>query len=240
MSLQRSVVDAGPFIDSITGVEADLFRRDSPQRMVERFDRSLGDLPSFSETQRRILAVDFRKPGVVDLQDEAGIDDRLILGPQSVADCLQVLFVAAVVLVAANPAGRHGRHESFLDFQPAERGLEIIDIFADRLLSSIADRPGAHQRDARRDASAHHAPAEVLLIVLREGGHFRGPLFPTPALRALRLKAGEPLAHVGEEARLSLLAVGHNIDTVVSLLADNLGTALRAAQRRRSRRRARL
>jgi hypothetical protein len=49
--LERSVVDAGPFIDSITGVKADLFRRDSPQRMVQRFDRSLGDLAPVGRTQ---------------------------------------------------------------------------------------------------------------------------------------------------------------------------------------------
>src|SRR4029077_11166340 len=111
---QRSVVDAGPFIDSITGVEADLFRRDSPQRVVERFDRSFGDLPSRRETQRWILAMDFRKPGIVDLQDEAGINDRLILGSKSVADCLQVFFVAAVIFVGADPTGRYGRPERLL------------------------------------------------------------------------------------------------------------------------------
>ena len=79
--------------------------------------------------------MDFREPGIVDLQDEAGINDRLILGSKSVADCLQVFFVAAVVLVGANATRRHGRHESFLDFQPTERSLEIINIFANRLLS---------------------------------------------------------------------------------------------------------
>ena len=46
--------------------------------------------------------MDFRKPGIVDLEDESGIDDSLILRPQCVTDCLQVFFVAAVVFVGAH------------------------------------------------------------------------------------------------------------------------------------------
>jgi hypothetical protein len=166
--------------------------------------------------------MDFREPGIVDLQDEAGVNDRLVFGPQSVANRLQVFFVAAVVLVGANAARGHRRHESFLDFQPGERRLEILNVFPDRVLPSIADRRGANERSTRRNASAHHAPAEVLLIVFREGGHFRGPLLPPATLWALRFKAAETLTHVREESRLSLLAVCDNVNPALVLLADNL------------------
>src|SRR5512143_178553 len=134
--------------------------------MVERFDGSLGDLSPLGAAQRWVLAMHFREPRIVDLQDEASINDRLVLGSQGVAYRLEIFFVAAVVLVRAGAVRRHGRHESLLDLQTTERGLEIFNIFPDRLLPAITNRPGAHHWNARRDASAHHAPAEVLFIVL--------------------------------------------------------------------------
>src|SRR5919106_5234009 len=164
----------------------------------------------------------FREPGVVDLKDEARINDRLVLAPERLAEGLQVLFVAAVILVAANATRRHGRHESFLDFHPTERGFEILNVFPDRLLSPIADRRRTHERGARRDTASHHAPAKVLFIVFRKGGHLRSPLLPTCGLRGLRFKAGETLANVSEKSGLPLLAVGHNVDPTLTLLADNL------------------
>src|SRR5262245_13528726 len=135
---------------------------------------------------------------------------------------MQVLFIAAVVFIVTNAAWSHRWHESFLRSQAPERGLQILNILFYHLLPSIADRPGADQRYAGHDASTHHSPAEVLLIIFREGSHFRRPLFASAAFSAFRFKAGETLAHVRKESRLSLLAVGHNVDAALGLLADNL------------------
>jgi hypothetical protein len=56
----------------------------------------------------------FCDPWVVDLQDEARVDDRLVLNPQRVADRLQILFVAPVILVCSDSARRNSRHEGVL------------------------------------------------------------------------------------------------------------------------------
>ena len=44
--------------------------------MIQRFDRSLGDLSSFSETQEGSWLWTSVSQGIVDLKNEAGIDDR--------------------------------------------------------------------------------------------------------------------------------------------------------------------
>ena len=90
---QRRVVDARAFVDAVAGVKANLFSRDSAQGMIDRFDRSFGDPAPLGGAQRRVLAVNFSQPGIVDLQDESGIDDRQIFFAQSVADRGEKFFV---------------------------------------------------------------------------------------------------------------------------------------------------
>src|SRR5262249_36623340 len=51
-------------------------------------------------------------------------------------------------------------------------------------------------------------------------------LFASATFSTFRFKAGETLAHVRKESRLSLLAVGHNVDAALGLLTDNPATAL--------------
>src|SRR5262245_48173523 len=110
--------------------------------MVERFDRSLRDLSPCSGIHRGIT-IQFREPGIVDLQDKASLNDRLVLVSQCVAHRVQVLFIAAVVFIVANAAWGHRWHESFLRSQATKRSLQILNVFFYCLLPSIADRPGA-------------------------------------------------------------------------------------------------
>src|SRR5215510_15180848 len=108
--------------------------------MVERVDRSLRDLSPFSGIHRGIT-IQFREPGIVDLQDKTGIDDRLVLGSQCFAHRVEVFFIGAVVFIVANAAWGHRWHESFLRSQATKRGLQILNILFNRVLPSIADWP---------------------------------------------------------------------------------------------------
>ncbi len=83
---QRRVVDARSFVDAITGVKANLLGRDAAQGVIDRVNRPFGDLAPLGGAQRWILAVNFGEPGIVDLQNKAGIDDREIFLAQSIAD----------------------------------------------------------------------------------------------------------------------------------------------------------
>ena len=56
----------------------------------------------------------FCDPWVVDLKDETRVHDRLVFKPQRIADRLQILFVAPVILVCSDSARRNSRQEGVL------------------------------------------------------------------------------------------------------------------------------
>src|SRR5438067_853738 len=81
------------------GVEPVLLGGDVPRGMVGGLDVARGRLAPLGRAKRRVLAVVVGQPGVVDLEDEAGLDDRLVLRPHGLGHGEAVLLVGAVVLV---------------------------------------------------------------------------------------------------------------------------------------------
>src|SRR5262249_51076571 len=125
-----------------------------------------------------------------------------------------------VVCVRTHTARRDGGHEDVLGLHPREGGFEVVDVAAHRLVSPIADRPGAHERDEWRDCTPYHGLAEVLLVVLRESCRFCSKY--VEACAGLRGKTGQSLVHVCKEPLLALLPVGRNVNAALNLCADTL------------------
>ena len=217
---QRRLVDARALVDAVAGVKAHLLRRNPAQAPVDRLDVHRGPGAALSCVERGV-GKDVGEERIVDLQQEPGVDDRLVFGAQRGADGMEELLLAAVVLVRPDAAWRDRRHERGVMPGAFQGGLEVVDVTLQRLLAAICHRADADQRHHRHDGPADHRLLEVLGVVLGKGVDLGGkerPFHLRPRLEAL-----QPLAHVEEEAGLGLLAVGHDVDAGFRLLAHALG-----------------
>ena len=80
----------------------------------------------------RGLGDDLGQVGIVDLQQEPGVDDRLVLGAHRLADGVEELGLALEVVVVADAARRRGRDERACHLDGTERRLEVLDIALQR------------------------------------------------------------------------------------------------------------
>ena len=93
---------------------------------------------------------------IVDLQDEARVDDGLILVLHGVGDSGEVIVRAWVILIAAlqlDGAGSHGRDEGLFHLHLAEGRLEVGDIGLDCCFPDIRNGASADRCDAGPRAS---------------------------------------------------------------------------------------
>jgi hypothetical protein len=85
-----------------------------------------------------------REVGAVELEDEAGAVDLVVLDLHRVGDRGEVRVVVAVVGIREeerHDAGRRGAEERLLDrLDAVRRGAQCGDVGADRLLVAIGDR----------------------------------------------------------------------------------------------------
>src|SRR5581483_7710748 len=198
--------------DAIAGVVAHAVGRDAAQGMVQRLDVPLGRLAPRRRVERGV-AEQLGEEGIVYLDEEARVDDRLVFGAQGVGDGEQVLLFAGVVGVGAHAAGRHGGHKDLRGLHGGDGGLQVIDVALQRLLAAIAHRAGTLDGRHRHDPAALHGLAEVLLVVLREGLDLRG-------------EGGAARVGLGREAGLALLAVGDDVHAAVDLPAHDVRDGL--------------
>ena len=94
------------------------------------------------------------RPGIVELQDEAGVDDRAVLVAQRLGRGHDERFVVRVVVVGeVQPelAGRDGRHEHLGRRHALQRRAEGGDVLLDELRPAPGDRSVARRQ---RRASA--------------------------------------------------------------------------------------
>src|SRR5262249_44822574 len=158
---------------------------------------------------------------IVDLKQEAGIDDGAVLGLERLRDREDVGLLARVeaILTAADHGGSDGGHERPPDVDARERGLERVEVFLKKRLPLVGDRARAH--GGRR--CERHLAGQVVRVVLAK----RAPLAPAvdPARpdaaaggRGARIAASggrearQALVGVGEEAGLAHLAVRDNVE----------------------------
>ena len=100
---QLDVVGVRPVPAPPAHVVARALRRDALQRAVERLDAQLRPLAVLGHRRGRDhRVVHRRQEGVVDLQAQAGVDDRAVLLVERVGEGEDELLVAVVVLVDAD------------------------------------------------------------------------------------------------------------------------------------------
>ena len=144
--LQLHVVDARPHVDPVAGVEPDPLARQATERVVQRLHAHLGPPAALGHGRARVHDVVGHEARIVDLHQEPGVDDRLVLLPHGVGDREQVFLVGlvvGVVLPSLDVRGRDGGDELFLHADAAERGLEVVDVRLHLRLPAISDGAGA-------------------------------------------------------------------------------------------------
>ena len=116
------------------------------QCLIERLDANHRELVVLLDRRLRhdgVPVVGDRR--IVDLQDDAGIDDRLVFLVQRVGAGEHELFVGLVMEIAdARRAARPDRaHESFHNAVGGQRGLEVRDVGLDGGVSLVLHWAGA-------------------------------------------------------------------------------------------------
>ena len=149
--LRLHVVNARADIDAVAGVVADAVRRQAAECVVESFDAAGGPFAACGDVGLGVHHVIGGEERVVDLEDEAGIDDRLVFLAQRVGEGDEVILLVLVVLVAVpvGEVGRRDRRHERLDMRaPGERRLEPVDVLPERGVALVGDRAGAHPAGA--------------------------------------------------------------------------------------------
>ena len=165
--------------------------------------------------------------GVIELQDQARIDDGLVFDPHRLGNRLQAFLVARVVLVFAvgnHAGGRCNRKKAFLEAGLLERRLEIFDIPLQLVHARIADRAHAN-RIADRGATVARVELGIelgkALAVDTARERIGRARLDLPAL-----KTGQTLQRVLRPAdALAEFTVAGNVDAHLGLLFDHLGHA---------------
>jgi hypothetical protein len=179
------------------------------------------------------------------LQDQARVDNRLILLAHRVRAGPQHLIVVGVVLVpeAGAAARRHRVQEALGNARGRHRGLHVRDVPLHGFMALIGDRPAAHRGGLACPVGQRRAGTRVA-VRLREGKpvpaageggqhDLAGPGLGLRDLRQLQLDqldAAEALEHVGPPRpvvvalahRVAVLAVVDQVDAHLALARDHV------------------
>jgi hypothetical protein len=93
------------------------------------------------------IGKDVREERIVDLEQEAGLDDRLIFDAKRRAGGMKELFFGAIVLVGSHTAGRYRRHEYGMSVDRGSGSFEVFDVTFERLGAAIPDGSGTDHRN---------------------------------------------------------------------------------------------
>ena len=127
---QRRLVEARAFVDAVAGVEAHLLGAECPcsARLVGL------DIDLRAALLLRVveagLEEDVGQERIVDLHQQAGVDDRAVFLVQLGRERVEIFFVGLVILVDAD-AGRRGRRQEHVVVRHAGglgRGLHVGDV----------------------------------------------------------------------------------------------------------------
>ena len=191
--------------------------RDARDRVVQRLDVQPRRLAEILEAEIGMLDVPAHgEIGAIELQDQPGIDDRLVFRPHRLGDRFEIRLGAWIVIVAEeqrDEAGRSGAQKSLCRRVFLQRGFKIGDIGRDRAAIGNGDRPVAGRRLAACAARiAEDAPCQL--------GKFDQILIDEAVAGAA--EAGQPVLDVGGIGRLAHLAVIDDIDSGGDLFADDI------------------
>ncbi len=163
---QRDVVQPGPVVEPVAGVQPDPVLGDAAQRVVERLDVLPRPAAALGLVAAAVVGEDLDQPRVVHLQQEARLDDGQVLLAHGLGHRGQVVLLGGVVVVAAEAAGAGGGEEG-LDRARSlgQRGAEVGDVGLDRVQADVGQprststcRSGS-TRGSRRSPAARTAAA---------------------------------------------------------------------------------
>jgi hypothetical protein len=225
---ERHVGDVRRVKAAPANVIADAFFRQSLDGVIERLDADRRPFAILLELiGREGHVVHVRQERVVDLHDQAGIDDRLVFLAQRFGELEQKLLVVAVVFVLVPRHGacrRHHREEGVSDGGAFQTGLEDLDILSDRRLALVGQRPDAdHSAPLREFLGGEIFGVEIRKHLLIAAGAAR-------SLDLALLDAAETVEHIERPAaEFAELAVADDVDAGLLLTPDHLGDGLRQA-----------
>ena len=168
-----------------------------------------------------------RQVGIVDLQQETGIDDGLVLFVHRVGDGEQIGFIIGVIVVfhpVFDGARRDGGEKGLLVLLSLEAGFEIVDLLLQPFLADILERPVAENP---LDVVAAIVACPLVEVIAKlhhvAGENRRGAIlrfhFPFD-------EAGETFPRIAGKIGLADFAVVDDIEAAVQLLFNHLGDHL--------------
>jgi hypothetical protein len=102
------------------------------------------------------LVENVRQERIVDLHEKTGVDDRPVLLAHLRGECVEILLVRFVVLVAPGPRwrGRWQKHLLVGDTGRRGGGFDIGDVGLHQPFAAVFDRADAKNRRKRNNRSA--------------------------------------------------------------------------------------
>jgi hypothetical protein len=203
--------------------------RNIAQRVVERLDaHGAAGAESLKPHADANTVPQGGQPGVVDLKNEAGGDDRLVFDAHGFGDGEHIVLITLVETIAPvdfEARRRGGGEEYVLGSGGRDRQLDLL---LERSLADVSDRPGADlYRALLVDLCARHIEQRAALagVTVKVG-----ELLAVPALLDQRFafggldvgEAAEAGQHVAQPvAALSVFAFIDDIDANAALLHDD-------------------
>ena len=123
---ERRFVEARAFVDAVAGVEAHLLGRNAGKRRVGRLDIDFGAAPHLRAIETG-LEENIRQERIVDLHQDAGIDDGAVFLGEFGGERVEILLVGLVVLVDADTR-RRGRRQKYVVVGHASRRRGALDV----------------------------------------------------------------------------------------------------------------
>ncbi len=195
--------------------------------MVQRIDAQLLILAIVRQTHVRMHLPGIGEIGIVDLQDEAGVDDRLVFFAHRCGNGEEILFGGFVIFVLhpmLHGAGSDGREKSLCVLLALERRLQIGDVGVDFILADILERLDAIEHPGVMADGGPAAAVEILGELLHVAAEDRRRLEIHPGL-ALD-ESAQPLFGIAGEIRFAQFAVIDHVDAAIDLLLHHFGHRL--------------
>ena len=212
-------------------VKAHAVGRNVSQRVVERLDAKAGELAIVRDAHVRVNLPGVGEVRVVDLQDVSGLTIASYSTFIASAMAFEVRLVARIVLVAQpvlDRAGGYRRQERLGRLDTGQPRPEVRDVRLHGALPDVGQRPDTDGLAARQISAAGEVLGEfggVATVDLREHALARSehPFFD----------ATQPLARIGGEVALGLLAVVDDVEPGGGLLPHHAGHRVAHLHRQR-------
>jgi len=125
--LQGHFMDARTDIDAVAGMKAHLLGWDVADRVVDGFDALCCPALAVGHAEFRMHHIVGDQTWVIDLEDEARVNDRVVLLTEGVAEGLLILLGATIIRVrqgGSDVGWGNGRQKDFFMWWCCRSGLE--------------------------------------------------------------------------------------------------------------------